>query len=117
MSSKQFQVSQANEGHGHERRWAVLKCKSNHGYKDSLRYSRQFWYCIKIHKTTHEAMTRMFNQTFGLGMTFEYVGRLICLNKIVLVKTNCLEFALMGFYGHSWNPFICVSETIDLPIC
>jgi hypothetical protein len=43
-----------------------------------------------------------------LGMAFEYVGRLIRLNKIVLVKTNCLEFALMGLYGHSWNLFICV---------
>jgi len=43
-----------------------------------------------------------------LGMTFEYVGRLVCLNKIILVKTNCLEFALMGLYGHSWNLFTCV---------
>lgn len=54
---------------------------------------------------------------YVLGMTFEYVGRLIHLNKIVLLKTNCLDFALMGLYGHSWNLFICVSKTIDLPIC
>jgi hypothetical protein len=39
VSSKLFQVSQANEGHGHEQRWAVLKRKSNHGCKESLRYS------------------------------------------------------------------------------
>ncbi len=45
---------------------------------------------------------------YVLGMTFEYVGHLICLNKIVLVKTNCLEFSLMGLYGHSWNLFLCV---------
>jgi hypothetical protein len=68
VSSKHFQVSQPNEGHGHEQRWAVLKWKSNHGYKDSLRYGRQFWYCMEIHNTTHEVMTRMFNQTFGAQM-------------------------------------------------
>jgi len=27
-----------------------------------------FGICIKIHNTTHEAMTRMFNQTFGAQM-------------------------------------------------